>query len=785
MESFEKPAMMTFPRYPWLSLALLGILLAAGPAGGQDITAPTREDILAVAKKVLAEVAPKLSPEQKMGVDQTFFTLSSKKTVPAVYAVALDELLNHCTVALSHTRSMESLIVTSARLVELEPEKARVTNMMGVILHAIGRNEEAIKLLQYTIALKPKSELALLNAASIWLDLGQDDRAKASIDAVIALNPGNKSAWSALATWWYKKGDLKKVVDALVKASSLGGGALRKKADGNKKTVEENRVAEADNCTILDKKTEALEGLVPKTTADIIEDRFPDQAREIRERYGRLIGSEKLIMPGLPMAATASLKGWIEKGRPVVKQWVRTLASNAEKAQREVAALEVGINPGDSKAEKRRKGKEAARKQVGQSLADAERMLEQMRAMGMPEAKIRQSEEKLKKAREKQGLDSAGPEAPSDKEVAAAEIKSDEDLRRYEKAQVIPGWDNGSVFAVTNYRDYRAILDTYTAYFGKYQEDLSRKVNEIVKVYREKLDAEYRRHEAAPSSSEEALLHKKTVNALGNDYFSQWSNIVYPQYRIKMKPKLDAFWAVCALYIKNMNDPEVMKAEYAKVKKIFWLNAMAAGTAVYEQGIFKYMGDTYQDELELERKKAQEKEEAEAREKEAEEQARQAQQEESALDKWLNDNFALGVAGEFLSLKITPRQFTVEEYIAGMNFKHVYDFKSGEWTMYRSFCAKIDVGIQVGPMKAGISARADILESYDVINTRSGKVVSAGSSFAKGGVEGSLGAGDLSVSGGATVTLDPAAESELSVQFNKSAGYRSTIHDKVEGGVDF
>ena len=87
----------------------------------------------------------------------------------------------------------------------------------------------------------------------------------------------------------------------------------------------------------------------------------------------------------------------------------------------------------------------------------------------------------------------------------------------------------------------------------------------------------------------------------------------------------------------------------------------------------------------------------------------------------MEDNFALGIAGEFLSLKLTPRRMTIEEYIAGMNFKHVFDFKTGEWTTYRSFRAKIDVGIEVGPLKARWRRAPTSSRSYDTYNVRTGR----------------------------------------------------------------
>ncbi len=772
---------------------------------------PTRDNVSSIADKYIDEVSPKLTPEEKTSVDSTMFILNSKKSTPSIYKEAADELLNSCTVALANTKDIKKLIVITAKLFKEIPDNARTANMLGVTLFAIGRKNDAITVVEYGLSLKPNNTLLLMNAVNMYFDMDEAETAKAYLDKVISIDKDNRAAYSALATYWYAKGDLDKAVGAMVKAATLGGVVIVKKADADKKKIEDSTGAQSDILPVLESKTTALKDILPKTTADIIEDRFPSQAEEIRSRYLKLIENEKMVMPGIPSANTHDAKGWLSNGLHIIKEWQKQFLDKAKKETGKVMAMQYGVNPGDSKAVKKAKGRALAKEQIEKSLADVDDMLEAMKGMGIPESKIRLAEQKMKKVRDKHGIAAPSPaaeESPSD-----TEITSDEEMRKYERSLVIPGWDNGSVFAMTNFRDYVAIRSTYEIYFRELFKDLNSKIADVMRVYEEKAKEEKDRHEDVMKRIEEEakaearandgvvpdpekyemrardekLMHKKKMNAIGNDYFNQWSGIVFPQYRSKMKPKLEEFWNVCALYIRNMNDTEVMKAEYSKVKQIY-LNTASMSVSMLSCGTtFKYYGDTYEEEQEIEKDRALAKERAEAEKAAYAESSKLA---ESALEQWINDTFALGISGQFLSMKVTPRKLVIEEYIAGMNFKHVYDFKTGEWSIYRSFCAKIDVGIQIGPMKAGVSARADILESYDVINTRNGQVVNAGSSFARGSVGGSLGADKLSVSGGAVVTLDPAAESELSVKFNKSAGYKDSLssdkdYKDLKGGMTF
>lgn len=799
---------------PFVVSATFASVVFASATENSKLLPPTRENVLRIASSLIDEVTPKLSLQEKAVLDSTFFILNSKKKIPALYNEAADELLNHCTIALSNTTAIKPVMITAARLFQDIPDNARTANMLGVVLFATGRTNEARTATGYALALQPRNELVMLNAANIYFDLGMGDEAKRLLDRIIKANPESKSAWSALATYWFSKGDQGKAVEAMIKASALGVGVIQKKADADKKLIETNTAGPGDTHPVLDAKTRAMKDLLPKTTADIIEDRFPEQAAEIRKRYLKLIESETMRMPALPMINTSGAKGWISNGTVIMKAWQKVFFDKAKQEQSSIMAMQYGIKPGDSKAVKKAKGKEAANKQIEQSLKNASDALQAMKGMpGIPESKIRQAEQKLKKARAKAGIKTPPAEseegsATKDDTRPPAEIASDEDLQKHERSLVIPGWDSGSVFAVTNFRNYVAIRNSYEIYFREYFRDFNGKSADILKVYTDKRQQESQRHEEAMKNisdardaearandgvvqnperyqkqvEDEGLLHRKMVNVLGDDYFAQWAGLALIQYKSKMKPKLDEFWNVAALYIRNMNDPEVMKAEYVKVKQIFFMYGSFAVSAVNCGTTFTYAGNTYQEELEMESERAKAKEQAEQDKMEFERNSRFAA---NAIEKWIDDTFSIGISGQFLSLKLTPRKIVIEEYIAGMNFKHVYDFKTGEWSIYRSFCAKVDIGIQLGPMTAGVSARADILESYDVINTRNGQVVNAGSSFAKASAGGSLGADTLSVSGDATVTLDPAAESELSVKYNGSAGCEGTVHDKIKGGVSF
>jgi hypothetical protein len=792
-------------RLPALAVCLVATLVARPSAVRADkaglqvaATPPTKAGALSLAAKYIEEVTPTLTLEEKQAVDGVVFKLNAQRNVPTFQTDYVDELVNQCTIALANTTGMEAIIVTSAHLLRVAPDSARAANLFGVVLHSIGKDPEAIPVLEYGRTLAPRSELLMLNAANLYLDMDRDERAKALLDQVLKQNDTNKAAYSALAGYWAKRGDLQKTLDALLKASTFGGYVVSKKAEANEAIAAQNTASGSDDLQTIEQMLARTESLTPNTTADLIEDQFPEAARQIRDRYTRLVDDEKMLMPPLPQVNTSGARNWNAKSVPYLLEWQKAFQRNAQDAAFEMGHLEAGINQGDSSQVMAAKAKAAAGPEIARQFAAAEKAIAMLDSMGnIPPAKIAEAKAQFAKAKaealrkaQASGIDARQPPAGSPSGDGGPDAEAE---------FVFPGSDYGSVFASTNYRNYLRLRNTYNLYFLKYAQWYSGLVGDIFKVYAkaigtedalhqanmDRIAADERRETAITGSIEsfelerrrETLRYKQAINRVSDDYFAQWVNVALPQYHDKMKPKLDEFWRVAALYIRNMNQPEVMKREYLNCKHLFWLQgAIAVGQM--NAGTFRYYPETDEEARLLDQEVLQSKEDARSKH---EEYKRQTKTAEAAFQRWIEDTFSLGVSGEFLSLKVSPRKLTIEEYIAGMNFKHVYDFKTGNWTMYRSFAAKVDIGIQVGPLKVGVSARADILESYDTYNLRSGQLVDCGSSFAKAAASVNAGDPNVGVSHGVSVTLDPAAQNELSARFT----HGMSVKDKIGGGVSW
>jgi hypothetical protein len=284
----------------------------------------------------------------------------------------------------------------------------------------------------------------------------------------------------------------------------------------------------------------------------------------------------------------------------------------------------------------------------------------------------------------------------------------------------IPGMDNGSPMAQKNYHDYILTRNTYEIYMMKFFKDYNAKIMPIVDAYTKMMQSEQQDHDNRLKAIDEEeqramenahgdpidhtpfdlkrrkenLRHKKEVNSLGNSAYHQWSGVYFPQYTQKMRPMLHNYWNVCALYVRNMEDPEVMKREYARIVNTYWMYAMQA-TGDIGGGKFQYLGETDEEEAQLEADIKAAEEEAEAKKHQFENDTKSA---DNVLPKWLEDKLQFSIGVEFLALTINPHGIEFEAYVPGVNGKVTYDFESQSFKTSTSLCAKIDVGMKIGPL---------------------------------------------------------------------------------------
>ena len=165
----------------------------------------TKTQVCDLALKLASEVTPQLSPGEKASLDNIRFTLESQRKIPSMHTGSINELVNASTVALAANKAIVPVMATAAMLFQEAPESERTANLLGVVLHAIDRNQDAISFLAYAHSLNSKNTLIMLNMANVFLDLDQDEKAKKMLDSVLSIDQTNKSAYSTLACYYFKK----------------------------------------------------------------------------------------------------------------------------------------------------------------------------------------------------------------------------------------------------------------------------------------------------------------------------------------------------------------------------------------------------------------------------------------------------------------------------------------------------------------------------------------------------------------------------------------------------
>lgn len=745
-------------------------------ATGTDLTALVRTDVTVEHVTALAQAAVDtletgLEPEQRSEVATMAFKVKALETVPPQQEAMIADLVNRLTMALASARPFAPLTVAAARLVLLSRAAVRPANLFAACLQARGSADEAVIVLEYLLAQEPDSDLLALNLANAALDADADDRAKKLLDALVARHPDDRAVWKSLAGYWFRRGDSQRTLEALMKAAA--GGVVRHALSPKAERIRRDEVEGSESLETMEAKLKRLATAVPTTTADIVGSSFPDEARRFRDEYGRLKESELLRMPRLPQVNTSNNREFTADF-PVVEAWIKAMVMQQAAFLRD-DRFETGIRESDSDEVKEAKGRAAGMKYAREQMQQAGAMLKMLEGLkGMPGMKPGDLE------RARRGLAKAGAKLGVDPNATPAE-------------DVVPFFDEGSPIARANYADYTVIAGSYQRYVAKAFTRYGELEADLLRVYTAKLKEENnhhdrlqealdRQHEAGDHGDEdipclrEKLRHKKKLNEIGDISFKNWVNLYCPFYAQKMKPALDAFWAVAGLYVKTMNHPGVKKREFLRVKE-FWINhAVRAVSAAAVGDAFTWEGPTDEEEEALQ----QAMKAAEERAKEKTPEFERAV-ESPTLDwmGWIEKYLRLQVSVGALTLKLTASTIEFGAALPGVSASISFDAINSVMETSCGPGGKFELGVSVAGMDAKIEGSADAFRKSTRWDFENGTYAESWQ-VAKGEISGSLGP----ASAGLEMTLDAQLQAQASAKAALSfpGGFTREWSEPVMGG---
>lgn len=647
----------------------------------QTVPAATQEGVAAWAQKYYNKYEPQLKGDDKETIDSIKTAFFMNKGVKYFMDKAINDMVSVLTVSLTSKKSFALMACSSALLVENAPKNARVINLFASVLNAADKDSEALPIYEYALSLKPNSYLLRLNVANAYLDADKDEEAKKMLDKLKFELPEDKAVWRALATYYYKKKNAAMFRECLFKAAKFKG-YVKKKKDAKKAKVDENTASEGESVEKLEQKAKELSTVKPFTSADVIEDEYPGEAAQIRDKYSNLQMDEKWTLPLLPQCNTSDPKAF-KRSRPILKAWVNVFAKKSE-AWAKFKLTKMGVNVKASKKAMTAQAKKAAMVKVGDYMSQAQDMLKYMKNIpgmtGTAKYKMNQLQKKMQEAANKKNLKlKSEPNQP----------QSDEESEEEQMGiGMRPDIDSGSPWAYVNYLNYVEIQRTYELYFAKYYMDFQQKAGNILETYGKFSGAEVDRYQkqmieltntnAKPEVVKRAMLmHKQRMNSYGLSAYIQMVNLYMPQYTQKMKPMLDSYWDISMIYVRSMTDPKIMEREFIRVKDNFIHYATIAGSALVSAG-FEYYPETNAELDELNREIA-------AAEKEAKERApqfeRAYQSPEFDWTKWLVDHFVVEIAFQVpespvgFALKVTAKEIQVDLNVAvlagGIKYKPI------------------------------------------------------------------------------------------------------------------
>jgi tetratricopeptide (TPR) repeat protein len=768
----------------FLSLAAMKGFGADAKGGADDEIAATQEGISGLAQNYLMALEPKLEVQDRRFLDEYKNQVFLTKGMGFKFDEAIGDMVSSLALKLASAKSIPAITAASAFLVTVAPKSPRTANLLGSVLHASGKFKESIPVLEYTLSLSPKSTIAMINLANACLDADKDAKAKSILDKALWLEPDNKSVYRALAAYYWKKKEMEKFKDCLVKGAKFGGLA-KKKVKPRRQKIANDKVEPEDNIETMKLKTAALEEAVPLTTADLIEDDDPDAAQKIRDQYGKLIDGERMVMPKFPQMKMNTNQDYLENF-PIVEAWVGVFAERAEKYA--VKTLPEGVDPNAGEEVLERQAEKAAGRKMTEAMQNAERMLKMME--GMPgleaadEKELREAMIELKKVAGKEHVKLAGDSEDEESQDGEAGAGSH------------PFFDSGSIFAEANYEAYVMISNSHELYMDKLIKDYREKEKDIFRVYSVKVSEEKSEHdqlwqklseehtkslqEASEKSArsggifisehdsssdipcrKEKLRHAKAMNLIGNNYYQQWANLYVPFYTQQMKPALEGYWRVSTLYIKNMNDPKVMKREYFRVLSFLSNNMVQASGAAGNGGVFKYMGSTEEEEESLQN--AIRAAEAAA---EAELPKFHEEFEEPTTDweQWVIDHLVVEVKIGVLGLKVTAKTIEFDAWLGGVSAGFKASPIDGKLDTYTGVGGKFSIGLNVCGAGGKIEGKGDVFRKTAHFDFDNG-TYSESYSTATGEIKGSLGP----ATGSLKIDVDPELNANLSGKYSLTA----------------
>ena len=643
--------------------------MAAGAGTKHGVTAsplapePTQAGVVGWAKVYSDKYEPKLTGNDKELIDSIKAAFYKNKNVKYFMDDTISKLVTELTLSLAAKKKFEPLICATTMLVNTDPKNARVINLFAAMLSYAGKSIEVLPILQYGISVRPKNPLLRLNLANAYMDANQDAKAKAILDKLAFENPNDKAVWRALATYWYKKNDMTQFRTCLLRAASFKGFAQQKQ-DKKKKKVDDNAAVGSESATQLEPKIKELATSLPFTSADVLEEDYPEVANQIKDKYCKLQGDEKWRLPKLPVCNTATPKEYAES-RPILDEWANVFTQKYTDWCNQ-KAIAMGVDPNASDSVVSAQAEAAANKKVEEALKNAQEMLKNLKNIpGMDTVdnrkELNDALKEIQKAAKDQGI----------KVPKVTPMGSGDDSGNQDESTVMsknPMFDSGSPWAQINYRNYSEVQRTYAVYFSKYYKEFNAKVQDIYNVYAPKAKLENKRYEEEVKQLDAInagglalrraeLKHKQLMNALALDFYNQWTNLYMPQYAQKMKPNLDAYWDVCMIYIHSMTDPKIMQREFEMVKTTYLMFAGMAGTAIGGGGGFEYYPETDEEQRQLDIDIAIASAEAKKRQPQFE---RDFESPGFDVNKWIADHFVVDIAAEFFALKVTSRSIQFE-----------------------------------------------------------------------------------------------------------------------------
>jgi tetratricopeptide (TPR) repeat protein len=442
--------------------------------------------------------------------------------------------------------------VLAAWGVQQVPTSPTLLNNLGYALFLLKNYPDSITVLKQAIALDSGHAQYLNNLANDYLDMGDNDLAKATYERALKVDPKSTVAWSGLFHYYMKTRQIKAAMEIAIKLHGIGfqqegANKMQKDIDAEDPADKCDWVLEGDSLDAAAGKVKKIADSKPLSLVPIIAPIAPELARQVAA------ASESVTIQ-----VQAPAKPWVIDYSSAENYYVTS------RAYQDVNPLPLET-PALTPAQQRLASKSKAElKEIGQQYKqNALALKEQLQGIKPGDtAQLQQALKAIKAMPDPYGLLPSAPDkAGSPPAAAGAQNPAPAIPSGGASGAAFPSRDKAGMVTTSNFDNYARNKIN----FARHCKKLIKNLEDYSKDLGDQFNGEMQALRARQGNGAGPEMIKQR-NALREAYAKRFGDYQTAFYNHYVRPAAEDIDRSSALFIRNMHDPDLRHGEAQAVR---------------------------------------------------------------------------------------------------------------------------------------------------------------------------------------------------------------------------